>query len=93
MQNNNKIHRVDPDKNVLETNGQTDRWMDKRTELLPQRWRFDHVFQKFENKIFINYLVWLWHIGKAVWKESIQEKGRTSAVFSVQRVQQENSNS
>ena len=24
--------------------------------LLPQRWRFDHVFRKFENKILLNYL-------------------------------------
>ena len=26
-------------------------------EPLPQRCRLDHVFQKFENKIFLNYLV------------------------------------
>ena len=23
---------------------------------LPQRWRFDHVFWKFKNEIFLNYL-------------------------------------
>ena len=41
---------------------QTDRQTDgetNRTDFigpLPQGWRFDHVFYKFENKIFLNYL-------------------------------------
>ena len=30
MQNNNKTHRVDPDKNILETNGETDRWTNEQ---------------------------------------------------------------
>ena len=38
----------------------TDRQMDRQTEPLigplPQRWRFDHVLPKFENKTFLNYL-------------------------------------
>ena len=42
--------------------------------LLPQSWRFNHVFRKFENKI---------------WKKSIQEKGIQLTWFSVQRVQKQ----
>ena len=40
----------------------TDRWTDKRTDFigpLLQRWGFDHVFRKFDNKIFINHLACL----------------------------------
>ena len=52
------IHWVDPDKNASKTDRQTNGQMN-RTDYrgpLSQRWRFDHVFQKFENKIFLNYL-------------------------------------
>ena len=41
---------------------QTDRQTDGQTNRtdfigpLPQGWRFDHVFYKFENKIFLKYL-------------------------------------
>ena len=37
---------------------QTDGEMNKTdfTGPLPQKWRFDYVFRKFENKIFLNYL-------------------------------------
>ena len=55
----------------------TDRQIDEQTngtDLIGpflKRWRFDHVFRKFDNKIFLNYLTWLW----AIRKESIQEKG------------------
>ena len=56
------IHRVDPDKNVSQTDRQTDRQTDgliNRTDFiepLMQRQRFDHVFQKLENKVYLNYL-------------------------------------
>ena len=56
------------------TDGQTD-----RTDfigLLPQSWRFSHVFWKFENKI---------------WKKSLQEKGIQLTWFGVQRVQKQRS--
>ena len=56
------------------TDGQTD-----RTDfigLLPQSWRFSHVFRKLENKI---------------WKKSLQEKGIQLTWFSVQRVQKQRS--
>ena len=41
-----------------QTDGQTDGLVNKTEFIgpLPQRWRFDHVFQKLENKIFLNYL-------------------------------------
>ena len=58
------IHWVDPEKNVLQTDKQTDGQMN-RTDFIgpfPRRWRFDQVFQKFENKILLNYLAWLWAI-------------------------------
>ena len=58
MQKIKNIHRLDPVKNVSQTDRQTDGQM-KRTDFigpLPQRWRFDHVFRKFEKKIFLNYL-------------------------------------
>ena len=63
MQKIKNIYCVDPEKNVSQTNRQTDRWTDEqmnRTNLigtLLQRWWFDYVFQKFEHKIFLNYLV------------------------------------
>ena len=44
------------------TDGRTDRQtygQRNRTDFigpLPQGWRFDHVFRKFENNIFLNYL-------------------------------------
>ena len=53
-----RMSRVDPAKNVSRTDRQTDRQKDglmNRTDFIGplwQRWRFDHVFQKFENKIF-----------------------------------------
>ena len=45
-----------------------EKWVDgqmNRTDVtgtLLQRWRFDHVLQKRENKTFQNYLAWLWVI-------------------------------
>ena len=45
---------------------ETDRQSDRQTD----RQRFDHVFQKFENKIFLNYLARL----SVIWKESTQTK-------------------
>ena len=52
-----KIHWVV--KNVSHTDGQAERmnWTDF-TGPLPQKWRFDHVFQKCENKIFFK-TIWL----------------------------------
>ena len=47
MQKNMKTHSVDPEKNGSQADG---------CRTLLQRWRFDYVFQKFENKIFLNYL-------------------------------------
>ena len=58
MQKIKKIHRVDPEKNVSQTDGQVD-GQTNRTDFigpLSQRWRSDHAFQKFENKIFLNCL-------------------------------------
>ena len=51
---------------------QTDGQMNRTDFLGPlsQRWRLDHVFQNFENKMFLNYLAWLW----AIRKWSIQNK-------------------
>ena len=66
-----------------QTNGRTNRTDFIRP--LSQRRRFDHFFWNFENKIFWNYLAWLW----AIWKESILEKGIQSTYFSVQRVQKQ----
>ena len=46
-----KMHHRQTDR---QTDGQTN-----RTDFigpLPQGWRFDHVFYKFENKIFLKYL-------------------------------------
>ena len=68
--------RVDPEKNASrqtdrQTNGQTN-----STDFigpLQQRWRFDHAFQKFENKISWNYLAWLW----AIWKRINTRKRNT----------------
>ena len=40
---------------------------------LLQRWRLDHVIQKFENKTLLDYLTWLW----VIWKESIKNKRNT----------------
>ena len=59
MQKNKKKHSADLEKNASQTDGQTDRWRDEQDLYLgplPQRWRFDHVFQKLENKILFNYL-------------------------------------
>ena len=58
MQKMKKTHRADPEKNASQTDGQTDRQMNSTDfiEPLPQGWRFDHVFRKFENNIFLNYL-------------------------------------
>ena len=49
MQKIKKTHQVYPEKNASEVDRQTDVWTN-RTDfigLLSQRWRFDHVFQKF----------------------------------------------
>ena len=58
MQNIKKTHKVDSEKNASQTNGQTDRQMNRSDFIgrYPQGWRFDHVFRKFQNKIFLNYL-------------------------------------
>ena len=50
-----KIYKVDPEKNA----SQVDRQMSRTdfTGPIQQRCKFDHVFRKFENKIFISYLV------------------------------------
>ena len=53
MQKILKIHRVDPEENASQTDGQMN-----RTDLvghLMQSWRFSHVFRKFENKIWKEY--------------------------------------
>ena len=51
------IHCVDPEKNVSQTDRQKDGLMNRTDFIGPllQRWRLDHAFQKFENKI-LNYL-------------------------------------
>ena len=69
------IHLVDPEKMChRQTDKQTDRWTNEQNSFYRtpsvKMGKFDHVFQKFENKIFLNYLAWLW----AIWKESIQNK-------------------
>ena len=54
MQKNKKIHRVDPEENASQTYSETDGQMN-RTDfigLLPQSWRFNHVFRKFKYKIW-----------------------------------------
>ena len=62
MQKIKKIDGVDPEKNASQTDGRTDGRTYRQTNRtdfigsLPQRWWFDHVFRKFENKIFLNYL-------------------------------------
>ena len=58
MQKIKKTHRVNPGKNASQTAGQTDGQMNRTNFIgpLPQRWRFDHVFRKFENKISLNHL-------------------------------------
>ena len=62
MHKSKNIHRVDPEKNVSQTERQTDRQTNgqiNRTDYIGpflQKWRFDHVFQEFENKIFLNHL-------------------------------------
>ena len=50
-----RTYRLHPEKNVLQTNGQTD-GQTNRTDFigpLSQRWWLDHVVPKFENKIFL----------------------------------------
>ena len=42
-------------------------------------------FSEIREKLFLNYLAWLW----AISKKSIQEKGIQSTQFSVQRVQKQ----
>ena len=67
-----KIHRVDPDKNASKIGGQTNRWAGKQGWFYwtpSAKMKVWLCFWKFENKIFLNYLAWLW----AIWKESIQE--------------------
>ena len=58
------IHYVDPDKNVSDrqtarqADGQTDGLINRTDFIghLRQRQRFDHIFQKLENKVYLNYL-------------------------------------
>ena len=54
MQKILKIHRVDPEENASPTYRQTDGQMSRTNfmALLPQNWRFNHVFPKVENKIW-----------------------------------------
>ena len=62
MQKIKKNHRVDPEKNAPQMDGQTDRWTDKQDWFYrtpSAKMRFDHVFRKFDNKIFLNHLAWL----------------------------------
>ena len=58
MQKIKNINGVDPEKNVSQTDRQTDGQMARTDFIGPllQRWRLDHVFQKFGNKMFLNYL-------------------------------------
>ena len=58
MQKIKTIRRVDLEKNASQTNGQTDGQPNRTNFIrpLPQRWRFDDVLPKFENKSFLNYL-------------------------------------
>ena len=58
MQNIKKTHGVDHEKKCV-TDEQTDGQANRTDFIEPpsQRWRFDHVFQKFENKISLNYFV------------------------------------
>ena len=51
-----EIHREDPDKNVSQTDEQTDRWTDKQDWLYrtPSAQMEVYVFQKFKNKSFLN---------------------------------------
>ena len=61
MQNIQKIHEADLEKNASLTDEQTNKWMDEKDwfyRTLLQRWKFDHVFRKYENKTFLNYLAW-----------------------------------
>ena len=56
MQDIQKIDEADPEKNASLTDGQTTKWMDEKDwfyRTLLQRSKFDHVFRKFENKIFL----------------------------------------
>ena len=60
LQKTKKIHRVDPEIKMSQTERQTDglmNWSDF-IEPLQQTWRFDHVFWKFENK-FSFEIIWL----------------------------------
>ena len=53
-----ETHPVDLEKNGSQLDEQT-YGQTKRTDFIPpisKRWRFDHVFQKLENKASLNYL-------------------------------------
>ena len=70
MQKIKKIHLIEPEENALKMDGLTDRWTDEHDFVgpLPQRWRFD-VFQKFENKVFLNYLAYCEPYGNSQYKK------------------------
>ena len=57
----NPIQKIEEIHWVSQIDGQTDGHTNMADFIgtLPQRWRFDHVSRKFENKI-LNYLTWLW---------------------------------
>ena len=56
------FHRQTDRQTDRQIDRQTDRQTDRKTNRtdvigpLLHRWRFNHVFWKFENKIFLNYL-------------------------------------
>ena len=58
MQKIKNIYGVDPEKNVSQRDKQPDGQMNSTDFIrpLPRRWRFGNAFQKFEDKIFSNYL-------------------------------------
>ena len=50
-----KIHGIDPEKNASQTDRQADGQVNRSDFIgpLPQRWRFNHAYRKFENKVFL----------------------------------------
>ena len=70
---------------MSQTNWLTDGQTNRTYFIEPLPIRFDHTFQKFESKIFLNYLASLW----LIWKETVQEIQIPSTKFSVQWLQKE----